>query len=342
MRSALVASIAIATVSATPALAQDAPYLDDRSNAASLVRSLYNAIDRKEYARAWSYFAEPPADSVDAYAKGYANTDSVAVRVGKPREEGAAGSIHYELPVAVSAEQATGEFKTFAGCYTIRMSDVTIGETFEPMIIERGGLDPTEEDFEKALPRRCGDWPELPAHDAALETAKELYARLDRCNLSRTASPDELAPEMHEIGFRYASDTDDQPERMFRLYRFLCSRGAYNESHAYFIADDDGEVVPLHFAQPTVDVRYVEGGEEKVESINVIGFSTYPYLVNSEYDPDTLTITSHSRWRGLGDASSTGKWIFRSGQFDLVHYEVDASYDGEINGEVVVNYDEAP
>lgn len=340
MRSAFAACVAIAAY--TPAIAQEVPYLDDRSSASSLVRSLYNAIERKEYARAWSYFAEPPAANVDAYAQGYADTASVQLRVGTPREEGAAGSVYFELPIAISAEQTSGESKTFAGCYTIRMSDSTIGETFQPMIIERGGLKPTDEELDDAIPRKCGNGPELPAHDASLEKAQALYTRLDRCNIGQFASPEELAPEAHELRFRYAFDTNDQPERVFKLYRFLCSRGAYNESHAYFIADDTGEVAPLHFAQPTVDVRYVEGGEEKVESINVIGYSTYPYLVNSEYDPETLTISSHSRWRGLGDASSTGKWIFRRGQFDLVHYEVDASYDGEINGEVVVNYDEAP
>ena len=35
-------------------------------------------------------------------------------------------------------------------------------------------------------------------------------------------------------------------------------------------------------------------------------------------------------------------WIFRNGDFSLVKYEVDASYDGEINPETVLDYDTAP
>ena len=67
---------------ATPLLAQNA-YLDDRSGAESLVRSLYNAIDRKEYARAWDYFGEEkPARDFAAFVKGYEQTQSVAVETG--------------------------------------------------------------------------------------------------------------------------------------------------------------------------------------------------------------------------------------------------------------------
>lgn len=342
MRNAFIACLVAAT--ATPSLAQEAPYLDDRSSAAALVRSLYNAIERKEYSRAWSYFSEPPAESLEAYAKGYENTERVEVTVGTPREEGAAGSVYYELPVAVVADRADGSSQVYAGCYTLRMADPTVSETFEPLHIERGALEETEEPFENALPRKCGDGPDLPQRDGALEKATAIYANLDRCNAVRTGmiGPDDLTPEVHEISFRYAFDSDDQPDRVFRLYRFLCNIGAYNEGHVYFLADDDGEVAPLHFAQPTMDIRYVDDKDEKVDSMRVIGFSTYPYLVNSEYDPETRTVTSHSRWRGLGDASSHGKWIFRNGEFDLVRYEVDASYDGEINGEVVVDYEEAP
>ena len=64
--------------------------------------------------------------------------------------------------------------------------------------------------------------------------------------------------------------------------------------------------------------------------------------MNSGYDEDTKTITSYSKWRGVGDASSAGTWIFRNGEFALVKYEVDASYDGEINPETVIDFDMAP
>lgn len=344
MRLATIACL-LAAATATPSFAQQQPpYLDDRSRPAALVRSLYNAIARKEYARAWSYFAEPPAKTLEDYARGYEGTESVEVIAGTPRAEGTAGSIYYELPVAVVADRADGSNQVYSGCYTLRMADPTVGETFEPLHIERGALRASQEEFADALPRRCGDGPELPKHDAALETARALYARLDRCNAARMPwnGLAELEPEVHEIGFRYDFDDDDQPERIVRLFRFLCTVGAYNEGHAYFLADDDGEVAPLQFARPELDIRYADGGDETVESMTLIGFSTYPYLVNSAYDPETRTITDNALWRGMGDAASRGKWAFRQGEFNLVHYEVDASYDGEVNGEVVVDYDMTP
>ena len=342
MRRVILACLALAA--ASPAIGQETSYLDDRSGPAALVRSLYNAIDRGEFVRAWSYFSEPPAPSVEAYAQGYADTESVELTIGTPRTEGTAGSIYHEVPVAVLAHRTDGSSRTFAGCYTLRMADPTVGETFEPLHIESGSLAPSDAEFAEALPRRCGDGPDLPAHDAALEKAKAIYATLDACNASRMPfmTPEDLAPDTHSIGFNYEFDEDDQPQRIVRLFRFLCYTAAYNQGHVYFLADDEGEVSPLHFARPALDIRYVGDSDENVEAVNVNGFSTYSVLVNSDYDPETRTVSSMARWRGMGDASTAGRWIFRNGDFDLVHYTVDASYDGEMNGEVVVDYETAP
>ncbi|MGO4843166.1 DUF1176 domain-containing protein, partial [Rhizobiaceae sp. 2RAB30] len=53
-------------------------------------------------------------------------------------------------------------------------------------------------------------------------------------------------------------------------------------------------------------------------------------------------LMSHAKWRGVGDASSTGTYIFREGTFTLVKYDVDASYDGEINPETVLDFNSGP
>lgn len=342
---------ALAVLPAPAALAQEAgpareiAYLDDRSSPGALVRSLYNAIERGEFARAWSYFAEPPAASVEAYAEGYADTEHIELVVGAPNEEGAAGSVYFELPVALRAEAGDGSSQVFSGCYTLRMADTTAGETFDPLIIEHGTLRPSDSDIANALPRRCADdGRDFPEYDAALEKVKAIYANLDRCIAARMpfTEPAELEPEVHEIAFRYAFDADDQAERVAKLYRVLCYRAAYNEGHVYFLTSDDGEVAPLHFARPGLDIRYAGENDEELESMTVIGFSTYDVLVNSQYDADTRTVTSFSRWRGMADASSAGRWVFREGRFDLIHYEVDPTYDGEVNPQVVVDYDEAP
>ena len=88
------------------ALAAEAPYIDDRSSAEAVIRSLYSAISRHEFARAWGYFGDTkPAKDFDAFAKGYDNTATVEVKTGTVSNEGAAGSIYYSVPVAVQAHQ---------------------------------------------------------------------------------------------------------------------------------------------------------------------------------------------------------------------------------------------
>ena len=46
---------------------------DDRSSPESLIRSLYSAINHHEYARAWSYYGDPPAKDFATYSKGFEN-----------------------------------------------------------------------------------------------------------------------------------------------------------------------------------------------------------------------------------------------------------------------------
>ncbi|MCA0341388.1 MAG: DUF1176 domain-containing protein, partial [Proteobacteria bacterium] len=91
------------------AMAQDnTPYLDDRTSAATLIKSLYNAINRKEYGRAWGYFSVPPVSNFATFENGFASTVNVEVLTGGAIEEGAAGATMYTLPVAIQAEDSAG------------------------------------------------------------------------------------------------------------------------------------------------------------------------------------------------------------------------------------------
>lgn len=342
-----VSSCALIALSCGAVAQEAAPYLDDRSTPSAVIRSLYSAINRGEYARAYSYFAEPPAKDVAAYAEGYANTGQVEVLTGSPGEEGAAGSVYYELPVAIRATNAAGDQTVFAGCYTLRLSNPAIqDDSFVPMAIETGSLAKSDAAFEEAVPRQCGDGPELPPHDATLEKARAMHAAAagPLCETSPDAmSEDDREPQVHSISFRYDYENDDDPEHVVRLVRFFCYRGAYNESHVYYLADEEGGVQQLQFARPELDIRYEDDDTEKpVESIRIDGYNARAELVNSDYDDQTLTISEFSKWRGLGDASSSARWQFRQGTFRLVHFEVDASYDGEIESETIVDYDTAP
>ena len=336
-----------ALMTAAPAAAQDAPYLDDRSDPAALVNSLYNAINRGEYGRAYSYFATPPADSIDAYAAGYERTKHVDVIVGTPSEEGAAGSVFYQLPVAIAAYDDNDARTVFAGCYTLRLANPAIqADGFTPLQIESGALAPSDAEPEDALPGRCGDGADLPPHDAALDAARAMY-RADFANECMTfegyGGPEAMEPETFEFSHRYSFESADDPERKVRLFRFVCGAGAYNQTHVHYLADDEGKISQVQFSAPELDIRYVDDDrDDQVESVTVVGFQARPQIVNSDFDPATLTMSEHSLWRGVGDAASTSRWIFRNGAFSLVFHEVDASYDGEINPETMIDYESTP
>lgn len=145
-----------ALVSLSSASAQEPPYIDDRSEAAALVRSLYNAINRKEYARAWSYFGESkPASTYEDFAEGYARTEAVEVVIGPVTTEGAAGSIYSRIPVAILATAGDGG-RLFAGCYTTRLANPRLqAPPFQPLHIESGALRPATGTLDEALPAAC-------------------------------------------------------------------------------------------------------------------------------------------------------------------------------------------
>lgn len=327
----------------TLAAAQEqAPYLDDRSTAEALVRSLYNAVNRKEYGRAWSYFTVPPAADLAAYVSGFQTTESVDLLVGRPLIEGAAGSTIYTVPVAIRSSETSGQERIFAGCYTLRLANPQIQESdFRPLAIERGALQASAQPFDQSLPASC-EGQQLPIQNAKIEQARAMFVgrRSDDCRLAATENDQ---PETYSIKYRYAHEADSDPEHTATVIRFLCDRGAYNERTAYYLATDEDDIMrPLQFAMPELDIRYEDQEQAKLESVNVIGFNAVSELVNAEYDAATQTLTSNSLWRGIGDASSLGKWIFRHGDFALVKFDVDPTYDGQIELQNVIDYDTGP
>lgn len=144
-------------LAAAPVLAEPPAYRDDRTDAAALIGSLYNAIARQEYARAWDYFADPkPAEGYAAFAAGYAETASVEVKLGTAEPDGAAGSVYFPTPVALRAVDAAGKAQVFAGCYVVVQVNPAIQEPpFRPLQIQSGKLAPVETAFEATEPGAC-------------------------------------------------------------------------------------------------------------------------------------------------------------------------------------------
>lgn len=139
-----------------------------------------------------------------------------------------------------------------------------------------------------------------------------------------------------ELSWRYEYAKTDTTAT---LVKFFCSTGAYNVTHIYYLVDEYDGPMPISFAAPNYEIEYADDDfEAEVEKVTVRGFDSSFRLVNSEFDPQTQTVTSASYWRGIGDASSSGTWVFDEGVFVLKSYDLDASYDGEINPQTIVEY----
>lgn len=109
-------------------------YIDNRSDPTAVLSSYINAINRKEYVRAYSYWQTAP-DSYDAFAAGYEGTAHVTAAFGTYTSDPGAGQIYYSLPIAMRATQGDGSVKTYAGCYALHISQPGIQGTlpFQPL-----------------------------------------------------------------------------------------------------------------------------------------------------------------------------------------------------------------
>lgn len=124
------------------------------------------------------------------------------------------------------------------------------------------------------------------------------------------------------------------------LWEAFCYGGANNVTSVYFLVNAQDKVTPLSFAEPVVSVSYVDGDTKgAIKYLKILGVSSTPFLVNPSFDPLTRTLSSHNRWRAPGDASASGHWSFNGESFSLIHYEVDASYDGKANPVTVMAYE---
>jgi len=143
--------------SAQPASDGESAYRDDRSTATEVIRSLYNAINRGEYLRAWSYFREDARPDLETYVEGFADTESVLLSVGKEMAEGAAGTTYWSVPVAIETRHVDGTTQVFAGCYTLAQPNPAIqaAPPFSPITIREGSLAAVDAPLGDAVPEAC-------------------------------------------------------------------------------------------------------------------------------------------------------------------------------------------
>lgn len=161
-------------------------YLDDRSTAAALMLSYFNAINRREYLRAYSYY-EDNADigTLDEFSEGYAETALVSVVAGPITDGGAAGSIYFTVPMILNATTTTGVQQKFAACYVLRLPQPGnyAAPPINPMHIERGTATaiPLSSPDADALALACPA-PDFPTDPNALTPSMENLDDLSRAN----------------------------------------------------------------------------------------------------------------------------------------------------------------
>jgi hypothetical protein len=98
---------------------------DDRSGPVRLLASYYNAINQREYARAWAYWETPPAPTFEESVRGFAETQSAVLVVRPPtRLEGAARSTHAAVPALVTATHRDDSRHAFVGCFVARRPNI--------------------------------------------------------------------------------------------------------------------------------------------------------------------------------------------------------------------------
>ena len=138
-------------------------FLDDRSDALQVMRSYYNAINRHEYVRAYSYW-EPTTDTqvlppYTQFEQGYADTETVELTTGEVQEDVGAGQFYYSLPVALQTTLTSGTSQTYVGCYTMHISNPGIQGVppFKPLNIRSARLTPLAAgaDVTQALSQAC-------------------------------------------------------------------------------------------------------------------------------------------------------------------------------------------
>lgn len=115
--------LAIGGVFISRADAQASRY-ENFDSAVNLLASYYDAVNRREYRRAYGYW-ESPTGSYDEFVRGYAETASVQLIVQPPTSVGAAaGSLYAQILTVLIATNRDGRRQTFSGCYTMRKSNL--------------------------------------------------------------------------------------------------------------------------------------------------------------------------------------------------------------------------
>jgi hypothetical protein len=187
-----------------------------------------------------------------------------------------------------------------------------------------------------------GATPSVAQPEGLDKAAKKLHALAggENCRPLEDAYDADDAYQSWTFSYPVSWGTDGEEDEI-TLIRIWCMSGAYNEVHAYYVHREFEGLTPLPFAVPAYKAEYEgDDSEGTLTALKILGMNATTTLINSQYDPETRTITSYSLWRGIGDASEAGTWTFGDGRWALTNFAIDATYDEEVNPEVVYNVEE--
>ena len=127
-----------------------------------MLQSLFNAINRHEYVRAYSYWQStaPGLPSLDEFTQGYSTTQAVTPTFGLVTPDAGAGQFRYTVPVALKTDLADGSQQPFVGCYVLHLSnpDMQTQPPFQPIAIESANVKQVANDADtgKLMNQMCG------------------------------------------------------------------------------------------------------------------------------------------------------------------------------------------
>ncbi|MFZ1041149.1 MAG: hypothetical protein WAN58_07540 [Anaerolineales bacterium] len=148
-------------ISRNPLNVDKTNFLDDRSGPLETVTSLLNALNRKEYVRAYGYYQNPTIypGTFDQYAAGYADIATIIAVFGTSQSEVAASKLYYKQPLAMRVQKIDASIQTFVGCYALQLAQPTAQYTppFQPMSITAGNFNVVGNnvDVSTLLPAAC-------------------------------------------------------------------------------------------------------------------------------------------------------------------------------------------
>lgn len=152
--------------------AQPGASLHRQDEPAALVASYYDAITRKDYARAYAYWEQAPRSQTEAqFAAGFADTASASAIIRLPvLVDAGAGNLYAEMPVLVTAVRNNRTTAYFVGCFTAHRTNVPVGNATEPdpnWYLREGTLRQTPTPNLTALDAACA---QTEALDAPINT----------------------------------------------------------------------------------------------------------------------------------------------------------------------------